>query len=614
MEQYQEIYEETNNIEEDEIPENIYNNQAEFHLVKENYHNKNKANYDNARYILSKNQFENNAQQRLNDFYNYYTESNIINNENEEFPLNQRINTSTSERIINNYNSNLRDQYSYPFNNRVNIRKKVYKGNTPQPFIINNIIYGSPNDDYIDNYQYYETKNIKNIGNKKFDSITHITGYSNLIPLNKNKSPNRNNNYINDNRREYDDFMRKYNSKSDQNYLMRQKQLRREEEIRLEKIKQERIREERKRQEEELKLEKLRNEELREERLRKERLRQERYTYAGKYPNDKDNVNRQKIIKKTKIKKYNKNPYKNNAHNFSYINNNNKYNDFYSSKRNTSSEILNNRNRIINSYRRRIRSDIFDNKNISGYSSRNKKKLMNFYKVKQKTASLNFPSQNRKVDTYGENFDKEKYKREYVNIENDEDGIIENHIETGISKDGQYLVSVSSARKIFDENNENENNYQDENEEEEIYEKIEETNEDNNNNKFYELPEKDVEEIISTKIEKKRNLGDNYRYYERRILNSPIITSFTKHKRRTGRRTIYGNEEHETREVKRYTIRPQINEFGEKTNRMIESNIPYEEEKEGQINNVNYSGEGDKEALYDNEEEEHYIEEEAYYK
>ena len=62
------------------------------------------------------------------------------------------------------------------------------------------------------------------------------------------------------------------------------------------------------------------------------------------------------------------------------------------------------------------------------------------------------------IDTYGENFDKEKYKREYVNIENDEDGIIENHIETGISKDGEYLVSISSARKIFDENN-----YDDEN-------------------------------------------------------------------------------------------------------------------------------------------------------
>ena len=72
-------------------------------------------------------------------------------------------------------------------------------------------------------------------------------------------------------------------------------------------------------------------------------------------------------------------------------------------------------------------------------------------KVQQKTASLNFPNQNKKVDTYGENFDERKYKREYINIENVDDGRIENHVETGISKDGQYLISVTSARKIFDE-------------------------------------------------------------------------------------------------------------------------------------------------------------------
>ena len=112
MEQYQEIYEEMNNLEEDQIPENIYINQPEFHLGQQYFHNKNLPIYENSKNLSLMKQFENNAQKRINDYYNYYTESNIINNENGEMPINQRINTSSKDRIINNYNINLRDQCS----------------------------------------------------------------------------------------------------------------------------------------------------------------------------------------------------------------------------------------------------------------------------------------------------------------------------------------------------------------------------------------------------------------------------------------------------------------------------------------------------------------------
>ena len=279
---------------------------------------------------------------------------------------------------------------------------------------------------------------------------------------------------------------------------------------------------------------------------------------------------------------------------------------------------------ISNSYRKNININEDDDRtiskksidNIRSYDSnpnlRPHNKIISLLKVQQKTASLNYPNQNKKVDTYGDKFDKEKYKREYINVENVDDGKIENHIETGISKDGQYLISVTSAKKIYDEN-ENDR----EERENRMYERIEEIEERNEkNDNVYEVPEKQVEEIISTKTTKKKNLGDNYKFYESKHLYKPNITSFTTHRKRT-ERTIYGNEEHESREVKKYKLRPKVNEYI--------SNIPYDE-KDEYVNdddeedydqvNFNYSRDGDQqdqEGEYLNEEENYEEEEEAYY-
>ena len=700
MNRFQEVYEEVDNIGDYQIPEEKYEYQPEYNMVQEYYYNQNPSGYQKARYISRENLPYNNAQQRLGEYYNYYSSSNITFNENNQNKnKNKRFNTP--DRISNDYTNyigitnrmnNLRGKSPNPLNNRVNIKKNIYKGSqTPKLYAINTNTYSNQDEEYLDNYQYHETKNIKNKGNKKYDSITHITGYSNLIPLNRMKNLYGNNynynngQYMKENnlnnieteenkpkiktaiqkiqelqrgKREYDEFMKRFNSKSDQNYAIKQEKLRqerkiKEEELKLEKIKEERIREERKRQEEELKLEKLKNEELREERLRKERLRQVRMRQENNlseddienYRNnnqDKENIRRRVIQKNTKIAKYKKIPIQSNVNNFSYISNNknninninnNKYNSSYREKITKIKKTNQTRNN--NSYNRINNSNIENNKyilNRSNYSSRenninsnsnfgaNKNKIISYMKVEQKTASLNFPNQNKKVDTYGENFDKEKYTREYVNIENVEDGRIENHVETGISKDGQYLISVTSAQKIFDPNKiKDENEYEDENEneeEEEIYEK-EEINEDNNKN-LNELPEKNVQEIISTVTTKRRNLGDNYKYYESKNLIKPNITSFTKHKR-WKERTIYGNEEHETKEVKTYKIRPQINEYGEKTQQIIETGkIPYQEEMdhiEGEEDydqeNVNNDEGEEEEGRYENIEE-NYMEEEAY--
>ena len=202
MNDYQEIYEETNNYIEDQSPEGRYQYQPEYHLVKEYYPNQKPLIYEKSRYITR--EMPNNKAQirtRTDQYYNYYTESNLPYNENNQnFELNNQ-NTNkrynTPDRISNVYNlnngknnlNNIRDLYSNPSNNRVNIKKKVYKGShTPQPYNIQIPSNNIQDQEFIDNYQYHETKNIKNKGLKKYESITHITGYSNLIPLNRMKN------------------------------------------------------------------------------------------------------------------------------------------------------------------------------------------------------------------------------------------------------------------------------------------------------------------------------------------------------------------------------------------------------------------------------------------
>ena len=656
MDDYQEIYEETNNYIEDQRPEENYQYQPEYRFVKEYYPNQKPLIYEQSRYVVRDIPPKNNGKMRsrAEHYYNYYTESNLPYNEyNPNFEQNNQNNNkryNTPDRISNAYKlnngksnlNNMRDLYSNPLNNRINIRKRVYKGSrTPQLYNAtiptNNINYNNNNQDqeFIDNYQYHETKNIKNKGMKKYESITHITGYSNLIPLNRMKNLYGNNYNYNSNNMIKQDL----NSYSEQNYgidklrkeRLLQERLRREEEIRLEKIKQER-----KRQEEELIFEKMRKEELKQERIRleKERKRQEKENNKKRNKN-KDNVNKHEVIKKTKITKYNKIPVKTNVNslsynrNYSYQNiptsgksnnsiinkineykylNNRKKNKYNTSIRTKTTNIITNIKNN-NSYGRRI------NRNYNSSSNLNKNKLISLMKVQQKTASLNFPNQNKKVDTYGENFDERKYKRDYINIENADDGRIENHVETGISKDGQYLISVSSARKIYDENMNNQNEYieneneyeKDEREEGEgLYEKKEKINEEEDNVYELPLPEKNVEEIISTVTTKRKNLGDNYQFYESKNLNKPNIYSFTKHRRRT-ERTIFGNEEHETREVKTYKLRPKLNEYGQIIGT---SKIPYDEE--GEEEEEDYNDEEEEEQEGDEYEEDN-LEEEAYY-
>jgi hypothetical protein len=218
--QYRDNYEEVENQNEQQIYEF-----SEYPQIKEYYSNKINTTIKKPKKIIVTEIFDKNPQSRnglqLNKgYYKYYTESNspnhydqkelfyqnrIGNNNLYQMNENYNVNNNISERCYSDYNkfktynshknifynSCLREEYSLPTNDRVNIRKKIYRGShTPQPFRnsyninMNNCRNEENNNEtLIENFKYYEINNIKDRNNEKYNSITRVTGYSNLIPL-----------------------------------------------------------------------------------------------------------------------------------------------------------------------------------------------------------------------------------------------------------------------------------------------------------------------------------------------------------------------------------------------------------------------------------------------
>ena len=222
--QYRDNYEEVENQNEQQIYEF-----SEYPQIKEYYSNKMNISIKKPKKIIVTEIFGQNPQSRnglnLNKgYYKYYTESNspyhykqknlfyqnrignnYLSQMNESYNLNNNMSEGYSSdynkfKTYNShknifYNSGLREEYSLPTNDRVNIRKKIYRGSqTPKPFRysyninINNFRNEENNNEpLIENFKYYEINNIKDRSNKNYNSITRVTGYSNLIPLHLRK-------------------------------------------------------------------------------------------------------------------------------------------------------------------------------------------------------------------------------------------------------------------------------------------------------------------------------------------------------------------------------------------------------------------------------------------
>ena len=141
--------------------------------------------------------------------------------QNKNYIINKSYNniSSKNEEYYSAYKKNIYcDESEFKYNNILPYKTNIKRN-------INSNSLQTSKDNFLDNYKYYERKNIRDNSNQKFESITKVIGHSNLIPiqnqkmiqsyttidLNKNQNQNKN---INKN--EEHKYISKYNKKIEQ--------------------------------------------------------------------------------------------------------------------------------------------------------------------------------------------------------------------------------------------------------------------------------------------------------------------------------------------------------------------------------------------------------------
>ena len=129
-----------------------------------------------------------------------------INAENKEI-IHSYINKSQ-------YNTNDIDNMCDDFPPQLNIKKRIYCNSQEKTMKIKD------DDDLLENFKYYERRNIRDKSNQKYQSITKVIGYGNIIPL-KNQKITQNITNININKNEYKKYQNNSNTENKgTNYLI----------------------------------------------------------------------------------------------------------------------------------------------------------------------------------------------------------------------------------------------------------------------------------------------------------------------------------------------------------------------------------------------------------
>lgn len=255
--------------------------------------------------------------------------------------------------------------------------------------------------------------------------------------------------------------------------------------------------------------------------------------------------------------KKNKYKYKFNSSNFDSKNNIKEYNTYNSGKRKyfysqcecnpryderyDYNSLYNTKNyNTQSSYRNSIESE----QNRTIYNFNNITKNHGYYEGKSPSPSPNkINSYERKIKTYNRDryinsrnyydFSKdiknktynqteyENIPKKYTNSTQINGGRIENYYENQISKDGKYLVSITLSKRIMDEEEPKQDNFIDGNS---YYKEKIEINEIGGEEKDYEK-----KSVINSRT---RDLGDNYKYFERNENRSPLKITETWQRRR----------------------------------------------------------------------------------
>ena len=473
-------------------------------------------------------------------------------------------------------NTDLRNEYSPIADARVNIRKKLLEERSiAQPYTNNS--YG----DLLENFQYYESSNIRNNSEQKFDSITRIIGYSNLIPKHTQRMAyNYSNVDINKNGKYgATDYKRKVEiTKKEITNIQQHQKKEFKKPSQIETVKKQEIVK---------KYEIKKKPEIKKEEVNKykqyERKKEKEVKKEVKKEETKKEV---KIETKKEIKKEVKEPIiikrkENIKATFSTHSGRYKYTG------NIQDDIANARK----NYKKNTEEKNMKKVEIVEKSSKSAKKIENKSKINETKTTKSYSTTKKEVPK------KEIKKIEVIKKEEKTKKVVNN------VKPVENKVNVTSIKKI--NISENMSNYKRKKDEAKIVQNNPKVNIVKNKNiniktesygkideNIYKRENIDIGKIINInevkklyemkrqnntpKMKTKRiNLGDNYKYYERKYMKSPDENYFTIHQRRN-ERIIYGEQIIESNgiiKIRKFKNKPLIRE--ERYNKQIISNTKF---------------------------------------
>ena len=431
------------------------------------------------------------------------------------------------------------------------------------------LINNNANENFSKNFKYYERKNIRDNSNQKYESITRVIGHSNIIPLktqeiNKSYAAIKFNNYINNNNNELINKKKEeFNKYVSKNYKKIEQQDYR--------IKKEKTSIQQQNQKKEFKkpakIESFKRTELiKKYEINKDKNKNDYKKYERKKEETKKDVKKDIKINYQLNKSYKKNEPQKKSENkktkeikepkiinrremirkeFSV------HSGRYSYKENISNDITNSRkNYNANSQEKNLKKiNVVQNSN----NSQNKQNKTNIVKKEEKSKKLN-TNITKKINI---NQNVTNYKRKINEPKQIQTNI---KINTNINKSiNTKKIDMNQYKR---KNNENMNK----------------VNKVTNTKEIKEIYKAKISNRNTTPKIEKVNFGENYRFYERKYLQSPDESCFTIHHKRS-HRIIFDQDDDEIFNSYAYKSKPYIRE--ERYNNKIISNInePFDEDE-----------------------------------
>ena len=476
---------------------------------------------------------------------------------NQYFTSNKNINTdynlnndgfySTNYKKMIFGNTDLRNEYSPIADARVNIRKKLLEEkNYSQAYMT------SSDDELLENFQFRERKNIRNNSEQKYNSIVRIIGYSNVIPIHSQRMIS--NLDLNQN-------VKEYNKKIEHNYIQKSnvQQVQKKEfkkPAQIETVKKQEI---------------IKKYEIKKPEIKKEENKYKQYE-RKKEETVKKEVKKTEVVKKKEVKIENKKEIKKEVKEPKIIKRKENikatfttHSGRYKYTGNISNDIMNARKNYKQNSEEKNRKKvvIVEKSSKSAKKTENKTKISNTTAIKTNTVikkeapktevkkteikreektkivSNVKPKEVKKIDISKNVTNYKRVKEESKTVQNSPKKMVQKrniqvktesygNIEDIYKRENLDLAKIINIREV---------------------------------NRLYEMRRKKRNSTPKMKT-KKINLGDNYKYYERKYMQSPDENYCTIHQRRN-QRIIYGEQILESDgkiKMKFYKTKPLIRE------------------------------------------------------